>query len=83
MDLLDWVERLGGWGAFLLGVWWFLQRFDRLINLFDKSVANFSEGLKSFQEFEKHEEDIHNEITATQRAILEELREIRRERSEE
>jgi hypothetical protein len=55
MEILDWVERLGGWGVLVLVVRWMMTRQDRTITALERAVTQF-------ERFERDEEKMHAEI---------------------
>lgn len=69
-DVLDWVERLGGWAVVLIIVRWMMSRIDTMIE-------GWQRALDQFARFEEHEESVHKEIVQTQRDILTELRTLK------
>jgi len=78
VTILDWVERLGGWGVVAFIVYWGMRRMDKMIDTFQQS-------LRVFQKFEQAEERTHRELREvqnrmlqTQNKILEEIKDLRK-----
>jgi hypothetical protein len=80
-SLLAWIERLGGWGAFLLAVRWFVLRLDRSIQQTEKTLSSYLTALEHFKRFEEKEEEVHSAIIETQREILEAIKDLKSEDS--
>jgi len=60
--LLDWVERLGGWGVVVYIVWWGTQHANKTRIQVDKMIETFRLAVQSFQTFEREERDAHEKI---------------------
>jgi hypothetical protein len=69
-DLMQWVERLGGWAVVLLVVRWMMMRMDRMIDGWETVVTGFNA-------FQSTERDHHSEMLRTQRDILAAIRELK------
>ena len=69
MDILAWVERLGGWGVVLLIVKWMMRHMDRLGDELRAAVA-------AFTAFREEESRAHEIIRRTQIDILDEIKQI-------
>lgn len=70
VSVLEWVERLGGWGVVLLIVRWMMTRIDKMIE-------GWSAALEQFARFEKSEEELHQRIVSTQYEILKSIEQLR------
>ena len=66
---LQWVERLGGWGAILLIVRWMMARLDKMIDSFQSAVVTFGD-------YEAEGRAAHNVIIEQQKRILDSIKEI-------
>ena len=66
MDTMQWVERLGGWGAFLVVVTiilkWGFKRLDRLLDQNQKVIDGFQKLITAFQEFAPENQRVHQEL---------------------
>jgi hypothetical protein len=82
ITLLDWIERLGGWGVVLLVVRWMMSRIDADRREHRETtrelVGSMQAALDQFARFESEEHDTHDRIVATQREILVELLRLRK-----
>lgn len=73
MELIDpasFLQDATGWAAVLFVVRWMMTRMDRLIDGMQISID-------AFQKFQGSSEHAHRELLETQKAILEQIQEIR------
>lgn len=65
MNLIEWVERLGGWGALLLIVRWMLTRLDATLRAVEETqaqiVSTMSKMEVSLEDIARNTEAIHDQ----------------------
>jgi hypothetical protein len=77
-DILEWVERLGGWGVVIWVVAYFMRenKADRESHEEEmtKLVNSFSNAINSFQEHGEEERKMHQKVLDELRALPDRIR---------
>jgi hypothetical protein len=62
-NIMEWVERLGGWGVLVLIVRWMMTRLDRRDHQMDDMILSLQDSVRTMQRFQEEVADMHNIMT--------------------
>jgi hypothetical protein len=73
-DIMEWVERLGGWGVVVWVVWRMMRSNERMIEAGEEDRRVFRAAVDEFRKYRSEDDRAHRDIIDTQKNIIEAMR---------
>ena len=64
-EVLEWIERFGGWVVVLVIVRWMMSRMDRQAGQVDALIVEFKKAIDVFRGLQMEEDRVHAKITSS------------------